>query len=179
MVRRYNYLLAGITVVALTVPLAGQEGLNEDLSPPISNSVTIGGKKLRVVYRAPSMRGRRIFGGLVLYGVLWGPGANYATTLTTTADLDIGGLRVPKGTYSLWAVPWFREWTLIFNKEWGQSHTEYHEGRDLGRVTLEVKSLPSPVERLNIELAQNGPSSGTLSIIWEKTEAWTSFTVLP
>jgi hypothetical protein len=67
MVRHYNYLLAGITVVALTVPLAGQEGLNEDLSPPISNSVTIGGKKLRVVYRAPSMRRRRIFGGLVLY----------------------------------------------------------------------------------------------------------------
>ena len=172
MIRYWNVLFAGC---ALAVTLAGQGRV---LSPPMSATVTIDGKKLRVDYGAPSMRGRKVMGGLVPYGEVWCAGANDATTLITEADLDIAGLKVPKGSYTLWTIPGKSEWTLIVNKQTGQWHTEYDESRDLGRVKINVKSIPMPVERFRIELASSGPNKGTLSLIWETTEAWAPITVL-
>src|SRR5215472_9415498 len=159
----------------LAVTAAGQGRV---LSPPMSASVTIEGKKLQVDYGAPSMRGRKIMGALVPYGQVWCAGANDATTLTTDADLDIAGLKVPKGSYTLWAVPEKTEWTLIVNKQTGQWHTEYNQNRDLGRVKIGVKNVPSPVERFRIELTSSGANKGTLLLTWENTEAWAPFTVL-
>lgn len=171
MIRYCNVLLIGL----IALSLAGQGRV---LSPPMSTSITIEGKKIRVDYGAPSMRGRKVMGGLVPYGEVWCAGANDATTLTTEADLEIAGLKVPKGSYTLWTVPEKAEWTLIVNKQTGQWHTEYNENRDLGRVKIGVKSLPSPVERFRIELTSSGSNKGILSLIWENTEAWAPFTVL-
>jgi len=170
---RYGVVLsAGLALVGT---LAGQGRI---LSPPMSSSVTIDGKKLRVDYGAPSMRGRKVMGFLVPYGEVWCAGANDATTLITEGDLDIAGLKVPKGSYTLWTLPEKTGWTLIVNKQTGQWHTEYDESRDLGRVKINVKSIPTPVERFRIELAATGANKGTLSLIWENTEAWAPFTVL-
>ena len=174
MIRYHILFCAGAMAAVFAVAAAGQGRL---LSPPMSTTVTIEGKKLRIDYGAPSMRGRKVMGGLVPYGEVWCAGANDATTLTTEADLDFAGLKVPKGSYTLWALPEKTEWTLIVNKQTGQWHTEYHENRDLGRVKINVKSLPMPVERFRIELAAAGGNKGTLSLIWETTEAWTNFTV--
>ena len=66
------------------------------VSPPATATVTINGKKLTIAYSAPSMRGRKIMGGLVPYGRWWRTGADSATTFQTEADLDIGGLKVPQ-----------------------------------------------------------------------------------
>src|SRR6266545_3363532 len=77
-------------------------------SPPATATVTIAGKTITVKYAAPSVRGRKIFGegGRVsqdpTYPV-WRAGANSATALHTDADLDIGGLQVPKGDYTIYA----------------------------------------------------------------------------
>ncbi|HLK48032.1 MAG TPA: DUF2911 domain-containing protein [Bryobacteraceae bacterium] len=171
MIRCFNALL----LAAVAAPLFGQGRL---LSPPMSTSVTISGKKLQVDYGAPSMRGRKVMGGLVPYGEVWCAGANDATTLITEADLDIAGLKVPKGSYTLWTIPEKTDWTLIVNKQTGQWHTEYNQRWDLGRVKISVKPVATPVERFRIELAQNGPNKGTLSLIWEMTEAWAPFSVL-
>ena len=174
--RRYrNALWLGVIATGFAVAAAGQGRL---LSPPMTTSVNIAGKKLQVDYGAPSMRGRKVMGGLVPYGEVWCAGANDATTLTTDADLDIAGLKVPKGSYTLWAIPTRTEWTLIVNKQTGQWHTEYDPHRDLGRVKINVKTLPAPVERFRIDLAAASGNSATLSLIWETTEAWAPITVL-
>jgi len=171
MIRYRSALLA--TIVAVSA--AGQGRV---LSPPMSASVTIEGKKLQVDYGAPSMRGRKVMGGLVPYGEVWCAGANNATTLITDADLDIAGLRVPKGSYTIWAIPGKNDWTLIVNKETGQWHTQYHSGRDLGRVKISVKTLAAPVEQFRIQLASAGGNKGILSLSWETTEAFAPFTVM-
>ena len=77
------------------------------LSPPAKASVTIDGQKITINYSAPSMRKRVIFGGLVPYSQVWRAGANDATFLHTSADLEFKGLVVPKGEYSLfvWLDP--------------------------------------------------------------------------
>lgn len=171
MIRYGTALFVGLAFAAVS---AGQGRI---LSPPMTTAATIAGKKIRVDYGAPSMRGRKVMGGLVPYGEVWCAGANDATTLTTDADLEIAGLRVPKGAYTLWAIPGKTDWTLIVNKQTGQWHTEYDESRDLGRVKIAIKSLPAPVERFRIEVTPAGGNKGTLALIWETTEAWAQFTV--
>ena len=103
----------GLALGALTVPGAAQR--SKYTSPPAAVSATIGGSKIAVEYYAPSMHGRKIMGALAPYGEVWLTGANWATKITTDANLDIGGLKVPEGSYSIGTVPNEKEWTLIIN----------------------------------------------------------------
>jgi len=148
-------------------------------SPPASASARIAGKQISVDYYAPSMHGRRIMGELVPFGQVWCPGANVATGLTAQADLQIGNLKLPKGTWSIWAIPGEKEWTLVINKQSGQHHLDYNAAEDFGRTRMTVKTLAMPVETFRIELSSNGGNKGTLALIWETTEASIPFTVLP
>jgi hypothetical protein len=88
-------------------------------SPGAETSVTIEGKNIWIYYHAPSARGRRIFGGdgaLEPFGKVWRLGADYATVLHTGADLDLNGLAIPKGDYTLYVDLDNGQWKLIVNK---------------------------------------------------------------
>jgi|SRR5581483_6183067 len=146
-------------------------------SPEANASVTIAGKRISVDYYAPSMHERKVFGGLVPFDQVWCTGANYATALTSDADLDFGGVKVPKGRFSIWTIPTTHDWTLILNKQTGQSHLYYDESRDIGRTRMNVKVLLRPVETFRIELRAGEANQGTLALIWEQTEASIPFTV--
>jgi hypothetical protein len=71
---------------------------------------------------------------------------------------------------------------LIINKQTGQFHLNYDESEDFGRVKMNLKALSSPVERFKIEVASTGGNTGgntgTLSLLWENTDAWVPITVL-
>jgi hypothetical protein len=166
-------------LIAVVLLIAGTVAAQRYTSPPAKASVMVAGKEIAVDYYAPSMHGRRIMGNLVPWGKVWCPGANVATGLTTEAALQLGTLRVPKGTVSIWAIPGEKEWTLVVNKESGQHHLDYDSAEDLGRTKMTVKTLASPVETFRIELSSSGGRTGTLALIWENTEASIPFTVLP
>src|ERR1700736_6648910 len=88
-------------------------------SPGAETSVTINGKNIWIYYHAPSVRGRHIFGGegvLQPYGKVWRLGADYATFLHTDADLDLNGLAIPKGDYTLYVDLDNGQWQLMVNK---------------------------------------------------------------
>ena len=125
------------------------------------------------------MRGRKIMGALVPYGEVWCAGANDATSLETEADLDINGLKVPKGSYTLWTLPKPNEWLLIVNRETGQWHTDYRDRYDLGRVRMNIRTILAPVERMKIDLTAKSGNHGMLALSWETTEASVPITVLP
>lgn len=164
-------ILAGL--VALT-----SRPIRAYTSPPAHAEATIAGKKITVDYYAPSMHERKIMNGLVPFGEVWCPGANWATQITTEADLQVGDLKLPKGTYSVWTIPNEKEWTLIISKETGQSHLEYDPSADFGRTKMSVKALKTPVETFQIELRADQGNKGTLALRWENTEASISFTVI-
>jgi hypothetical protein len=138
-------------------------------SPPGTAECTINGKKVTIEYSRPSMKGRKIMGGLVPYGKVWRTGANEATTLTTETDLDIGGAKVPAGKYTLYTLPSEGTWKLIINKQTGQWGTEYDEKQDLARVDMKASELAVPVEQFTISLDQDSNSSADLILEWEKT----------
>ncbi|MDE3197957.1 MAG: DUF2911 domain-containing protein [Acidobacteriota bacterium] len=148
-------------------------------SPEAHSSVTIAGKQITVDYYAPSMHGRKVMGGLVPYGQVWCTGANIATGITFPADVQIGNLRLPKGSYSIWTLPGERNWTLIVNRETGQFHLDYNSSLDFGRTPMRVKTLAQPVETFRIDLRDDGGNNGTLALVWERTEASIPFTLLP
>lgn len=141
-------------------------------SPPAKASATIAGRPITIKYGAPSVRGRQIFGdgGLVskdwAYPV-WRAGANAATTLTTGADLDVGGLYVPAGTYSIYVlVENPASWQLIVNRQTGKGGHIYNRRMDLGRVAMKMDRPKAPVEKLRYSITTTG-ITGTIRLEWE------------
>jgi hypothetical protein len=52
---------------------------------------------------------------------VWRAGANAATKFHTDADLDVGGLFVPKGDYTLYVdLSDPAKWQLVINRQTGQ-----------------------------------------------------------
>ena len=147
-------------------------------SPPANVASTIAGKKISIDYYAPSAHGRKIMDGLVPFGEVWCTGANWATKITTEGNLEMGSLKLPAGSYSIWTIPNQNEWTLIINKQTGQFHLNYDSSRDFGRTKMNVKGLASPVETFRIELRSDAGNKGTLALLWETTEASIPFTVV-
>ena len=171
MQKRRLLFIAAMTVV-LAAGLIAQEQPKQPLSPPGSATLTFAsGKSVTIDYSRPSMRGRKIFGGLVPYGQVWRTGANAATSLKTDVDLVIGGAKVPAGSYTLYTIPNENGWKLIINKQTGQWGTDYDEKEDLARVEMKVSKNASPTEQFTISFDQTGKTSGVLKLEWADTLA--------
>ena len=159
--------------VLLAALLAVSGSLASAQSPAAQTSVAIGGKKLGINYSAPSVRHRKIFGpgGLLSQDPTypaWRAGANSSTAFHTDADLDIGGLRVPKGDYTIYV--WVADpdnWQLIINKETGQWGLNYNAKMDVGRVKMAMSKPPAPIETYKMTLSGTGPKTGQLQLEWE------------
>lgn len=166
-----------LTSISLSPQAGAQTGEKKPLSPPAKTETSIDGNRIAIQYSAPSMRGRKIMGGLVPFDKVWRTGANAATTLVTETDLRIGDLQVPRGTYTLYTVPTAKAWTLIINRQTGQWGTQYDATQDLGRVPMTMTSIPEPLETFAISLDSAG-KQGMLRMRWENTEATVGFEVL-
>lgn len=162
-------LLAGACSLFCPSPLSAQQQPQPILSPRDSTEVIISGKRIKIDYGRPSMRGRKIMGELVPYNKWWRTGANEATGFVTEADLEIDGVTLPKGSYTLYTLPTAKRWKLIINKQTGQWGTVYNPELDFARIDLARRVVRRPVEKLTISLRRTNNSSGTLTIEWERT----------
>jgi hypothetical protein len=152
------------------------QGSKPPTSPPATESAMIGGKSITITYSSPGVKGRegQIFtkDGLIAkthksYPV-WRAGANSATTLKTNADLTIGDLNVPAGTYTLFVdISDPSNWVLIVNKKTGEWGLSYDGSQDLGKTKMMTSKTPSMVENLKYTLADNGGGKGSLTLAWE------------
>jgi hypothetical protein len=182
-IKKRSFIFTGLAIVAaLVVAIVrtshGQFERSKYTSPPASVTATIAGDPISIEYYAPSMHGRKIMGGLVPFGVVWCTGANWATKITTQANLEVGSLKLPAGSYSIWTLPNQNEWVLILNKQTGQFHLNYDSSQDFGRTKMNLKTLAAPIETFKIELRSDGGSRGTLALLWEATEASIPFAVV-
>jgi hypothetical protein len=148
-------------------------------SPPATESVTIAGKTITINYNSPGVKGRagHIFtkDGLISTNPgypVWRAGANSATKLHTDADLTLGGLKVPKGDYTLFvdiADP--DNWVLIVNQQTGEWGLKYDKTQDLGRVKMTMSKPLALVENLKYTLEALGGTTGKLTLEWENHSA--------
>jgi len=125
---------------------------------------------ISVKYYRPNTKGRKIFGGIEPYGIVWRTGANNATVITLTDTIQIEGHKVAPGSYSLFSIPDANEWTIILNKkidQWGAY--SYDEKQDLLRFKTKPTRLNGKVETLTIQFADVHEEDCLLQILWENT----------
>jgi hypothetical protein len=148
----------------------------ERRSPRETVMTEIGGSRMSIEYGRPSKRGRVIWGTLVPWGRWWMPGADEATTFTTSGPLEFGSLNVPAGDYTIYTDPGETSFVLIINQDTGVFHTTYHPDRDLGRVGMQRTTAAAPAEQLTfaIEPREGG---GALKLTWDDREYVAPFVV--
>ncbi len=181
-VAAFGALAFGLALLALPALAQQKKPL---ASPAAKASVTIDGKTIAIDYNSPRVRGRegKIFtqGGLISHDPhypVWRGGANAATTLHTAANLTLGTLQVPAGTYTLFvniANP--DQWSLIVSKDTGEWGLSYNPAKDLGRTPMQMSKPPATAEDLKYTLTSSGGNKGTLTLTWEDKQASVPFTV--
>ena len=131
----------------------------------------------RVIYSRPQKGGRMIFGGLVEYGKVWRLGANEATEIEFYKHVRIGGKRIPKGRYTLYAIVYEDKWTIILNKEtdiWGAF--KYDSKKDIVRNDVQVQKSNETLEALAI-VFEKSTDGINLVIGWDTVKVSLSITL--
>lgn len=122
---------------------------------------------VRVIYSRPQRDNRAIFGELIEYNKVWRLGANEATEIEFYKDVLIGGKKLAKGRYTIYAIPTPEKWTMIINKDtdsWGAFI--YDEKKDVVRTDVTVQSLTTPVDIFSMSFTK-ADKGATLNISWD------------
>jgi hypothetical protein len=135
----------------------------------------VGKSPVKVCYGRPSLRGRAMLGTEhVPYGKLWRTGANEPTIFYTPAAIQVAGIRVPPGVYSLYTVPGKTEWEVIVNRsisQWGHEsrYTDSVKAQEVGRGKAPAQAIAEPIETFTIRSESAGGGAASLILEWEKT----------
>lgn len=156
-------MLATAAAFGTAVPLSAQIRASERASV----SQTVDGTTITVEYSRPQARGRdSIFGGVVHFGEVWTPGANWATTLTMDKPITLNGHRVAAGAYSVWFEVQPETWTVILDPEPRRFHTVPPAAADSQiRFAVEPQATPHQ-EMLSWWFPDVTPTGATLRFAW-------------
>lgn len=138
-------------------------------SPKAMVMQTIGYTEITIDYSSPAVKGRTIWGDLVPYDKLWRAGANSATKITFSKDVQINGTDVTKGSYSFFIIPSKGSWTLILNKDANASTDAYKQENDVMRISVAPVAIPNR-ERLAYSVTDFTSEKATISMEWEKVK---------
>lgn len=135
---------------------------------------------ITIEYSRPGVKGRKIWGELVPYGLApgnkysdgkpfpWRAGANENTTIEFNKDVLIEGNKLPAGKYGIHMIPSEKDWIIIFSKN-NSAHGSYtyNQEEDALRVTV------TPTEAIHQEWMMFGfdnlaGTSATAFLHWEK-----------
>ena len=122
---------------------------------------------VRVIYSRPQRDNRAIFGELIEYDKVWRLGANEATEIEFYKDVVIGGKKLAKGRYTIYAIPTPTKWTMIINKDtdsWGAFI--YDEKKDVLRTDVNVTTLTTPVDIFSMSFTK-ADKGINLNISWD------------
>lgn len=174
-----NKIKSALIIAALVAatPLLAQQ---KRVSPHETISAVSDGNRVTIVYGRPytkdphSGEPRKIWGGLVPFGEVWRTGADEATLLITQKPIQLGGVSIPAGAYSLYTLPAEDgSAKLIVNKQIGQWGTQYDEKQDLARIDLKKETLDKPVDQFTMAVTRDGQ----LKMMWENVGYSVPFTV--
>ncbi len=170
------FFLFCLTALSSISILTAQDINLPRVSPKASVSYTIGLTNVEIHYSAPAVKERVIWGGLVPYGKVWRAGANEATTIEFSTDVNIEGQNLKAGKYALFFIPTETDWTVIFNKktdQWGAY--DYKEEDDALRLTVTPKMNEGMQERLTYSINDMKADMGYVKLAWEKLRLYIRF----
>ncbi|WP_299115211.1 DUF2911 domain-containing protein [uncultured Winogradskyella sp.] len=107
-------------------------------------------KLIKIVYSRPQLKGRAI-SKLAKPGKVWRLGANEAAELQVYTNMKLDGKDIKKGTYTVYAIPGEKEWTVIVSSDlnvWGSYF--YNQDNDVARITVPVTKDDESLEAFSI-----------------------------
>ena len=140
-------------------------------SPSQKIEQMVGLTDVTLEYSRPSMKGRKIFGGLQDYGKVWRTGANKNTTLTFSTDFMVGGKTLKAGTYALFTIPGEKTWDVILYSDasnWG-TPGKWDDTKVAAKITVTPEVMTMPVETFTITFDNLTNNSAVVGILWENT----------
>ncbi|MEO9475888.1 MAG: DUF2911 domain-containing protein [Cyclobacteriaceae bacterium] len=139
-------------------------------SPTATLTQEVGLTTITINYSRPSIKGRTIFGDLVKYDELWRTGANAATKLSFSGDVNLAGNSLKAGDYVILTVPGKSEWKLnIYNHE-GNGVGAYFSKEPIATSTVTASNLSETTESFTIDINNLRNNSATIDLIWENTK---------
>ena len=173
-----------IVSIAIVVALASlAQAQDDEVRKSLQASVTqrLGvDTDITVDYSRPGVKGRKIWGDLVPYGMYpgvkysnnkpypWRAGADENTTITITKDILVEGKKLSAGKYGIHMIASESDWTVIFskkNEEWGSY--SYDDKNDALRITVTPIEAPHE-EWLSYGFENLAGTSATAFLHWEK-----------
>ena len=144
-------------------------------SPIKTTAFNSGDLDISVSYCQPYKKGRLIFGeekdkALQPYGKYWRLGANAATEITFSKNVDFAGKPVTAGTYRMYAVPNATSFQVALNSETGVYFAimEPNYQLDVVRVEVPVAEAPSETEQFVINFS-NDSTTVNMDFVWDRT----------
>lgn len=160
----------GLVVLAFA-GLAGYELTEgQKRSPKDTVSAKVDGSDVTVTYSRPFKKNRVIFGdkasgAVVQFGQYWRLGANAATTITFSKNVEFAGKPVVAGSYAMYAVPGASSWKVVLNSEhdrWGAREVDH--AKDVLSVEVPAGKAPQATEQFTITVTGN-----QLNFVWDTT----------
>lgn len=166
--------------VALAGPLTSTATAQIRASERGMVSQTVDGTTITVDYGRPKARGRdRLFGGVVPWGKVWTPGANWATTISVDKDITLNGRAVTAGTYSVWLEVQPGQWTAILEPDERRFHLSPPAPSD-DQVRFMVQPQQTQhVEVLTWSFPEFHATGTTMELAWGETRVSFDITVEP
>jgi tetratricopeptide (TPR) repeat protein len=164
-----------IIILALTLAsITSQAQLKlPELSPDATLIQNVGYVNFEITYGRPAARGRKVFGELVPYGVVWRTGGGAITKIQFDKPVTIGNKSVPAGFYSLVSIPNPKQWTILINsntkKIFGEQQDGYDIETEVARFEVPVSHTPRFYESFTIEVEVIN-NDAELYISWENTQ---------
>ncbi|HUO84984.1 MAG TPA: DUF2911 domain-containing protein [Thermoanaerobaculia bacterium] len=160
-------MIAAILVLSLAVPASAQLQL-PSVSQKASVMQRVGITDVTITYYRPGVKEREIWGGLVPYGEMWRTGANAATTIELSTDVNVNGHPVKAGRYSLFTIPGPQSWTVILNSVAELPGTSgYEAANDVARFEVTPQEQPF-TEWMTFGFTEVSENSATAALMWEK-----------
>lgn len=161
----YKYIPVQVTVGSCMKDYTSPLSYTERSSPMRQHVLRLDGADIVICYGSPSVRDRTIFGELVPYNELWRMGANEPTRFYTDHDLVLGEVVVPKGRYSLYAVPGPNSWEIFISESithWGNDINTKVREQEIGSFEVKREYNPNRVEEFTITTERDH-----LVILWD------------
>ncbi|MEP2669440.1 MAG: DUF2911 domain-containing protein [Cyclobacteriaceae bacterium] len=164
-----GWSLYGLFIAEPVSPLASAEGSYEDLT-------------MKVEYSRPYKKGRVIFGeesegALQPYGKYWRLGANAATKITFSKNINFAGEPVDAGTYRMYAVPGANEWEVSLNSDaeafFGVAEPDYE--LDVVKVNVPAETVPV-TEQFTITFDSDS-TGAKMNFMWDKAKVTVPITI--
>jgi hypothetical protein len=148
----------GILAVFLLAAFLYLNYRGRTLSPPGNVAIENNDLKVSLTYSRPSVRGRLIFGDKNLDALqpnneYWRLGANEATEITFSKNVNINGAALKAGSYRLYAIPKANGFDIVLNTELGKFGAfEPNHGADVLTTFVPFTKPTNPIEQFTIEL---------------------------